>query len=62
MQLITDRIQKGNHDKIDRDLKKTVNQSNKKKYCQRFSKILTAEEQSVQKCLTEGGLKREKSS
>ena len=31
MQLITGRIQKRNYDKIDRDLKKTVNQSNRKK-------------------------------
>ena len=31
MQLITDKIQRKNHDKVDKNLKKTVNQSNKKK-------------------------------
>ena len=63
MQLIISRVQRKNHDKVDRDLKETVNQNKKKReYCQRFSKILTAEKQSIQKCLTEERLERKKSS
>ena len=43
--------------------KKIINQSNKKKgYCWKFSKLLNAKEQSVQKCLIKEELKREESS
>ena len=31
VQLITGRVQRRNHDKVDKDLKKTVNQSNRRK-------------------------------
>ena len=45
VQLITGRVQKRSHDKVDKDLKKIVNQNNGRNGI--LSKILTAEEQSV---------------
>ena len=60
VQLITGRVQRRSHDKVDKDLKKIVNQNNRKNGI--LLKISTAEEQSVWRCLTREGLEKEKSS
>ena len=45
VQLITGRVQRRNHDKVDKDLKKIVNQSNERNGI--LSKVSTVKEQSV---------------